>query len=113
MVHPQNDTLALTVHNTGFLLARLGSDCHSLQFLRELTQNSIEAILKLPGKTGEVVWDVDWTNYEAGSNSVFKLCVSDNGCGMDGEEMVKYINQLSSSGSVQSVDANYGVGAKI
>lgn len=40
-----NETLPLTVDNTGFLLDRLGTDCHPLQFLRELTQNSIEAIL--------------------------------------------------------------------
>lgn len=113
MAHTANDTLALTVHNTGFLLDRLGADCHPLQFLRELTQNSIEAILKTPDKSGEVVWDVDWTPYEAGENTAFKLCVTDNGCGMDGPEMVRYINQLSSSGAVQSVDGNYGVGAKI
>jgi hypothetical protein len=36
-------TLPLTVSNTGFLLDRLGQDCHPLQFLRELTQNAIEA----------------------------------------------------------------------
>ncbi len=113
MTHAANDTLALTVHNTGFLLDRLGADCHHLQFLRELTQNSIEAILRTPKKTGEVLWDVDWTPYEAGEMTAFKLCVTDNGCGMDGTEMVRYINQLSSSGAVQSVDGNYGVGAKI
>ena len=113
MAHAANDTLALTVHDTAFLLDRLGADCHPLQFLRELTQNSIEAILKTAKKAGEIVWDVDWTPYEAGENAAFKLCVTDNGCGMNGEEMVKYINQLSSSGSVQSVDGNYGVGAKI
>jgi len=32
---------------------------------------------------------------------------------MTGEEMEKYINQLSSSGSEQSLSANYGVGGKI
>src|SRR5262249_45959727 len=33
--------------------------------------------------------------------------------GMSGEEMVRYINQLSSSAVTKSVDGNYGVGAKI
>jgi uncharacterized membrane protein YgcG len=113
MPHAGNDTLALTVHNTGFLLDRLGADCHPLQFLRELTQNSIEAIVATPAKSGEIVWDVDWTPYELGDHQAYKLCVTDNGCGMTGEEMVKYINQLSSSSGVQSVDGNYGVGAKI
>lgn len=108
-----SDTLALTVHNTGFLLDRLGADCHPLQFLRELTQNSVEAILRTPEKRGEVIWDVDWTPYELGEYPAYKLCITDNGCGMTGDEMVRYLNQLSSSTQVQSVDGNYGVGAKI
>ena len=37
-------TLPMTVANTGFMLDRLGQDCSPLQFLRELTQNAIEAI---------------------------------------------------------------------
>jgi hypothetical protein len=41
------------------------------------------------------------------------LCVTDNGCGMTGDEMVKHINRLSSSSSAQSLYGNYGVGAKI
>src|SRR5258708_4220837 len=41
-------TYPLKVANTGFLLDRLGEDCHPLQFLRELTQNGIEAILRTP-----------------------------------------------------------------
>ena len=45
--------LAMTVHNIGFLLDRLGQDCHPLQYLRELTQNSIEAILRT-GQPGEI-----------------------------------------------------------
>ncbi|MBK6385095.1 MAG: hypothetical protein IPF69_16935 [Chitinophagaceae bacterium] len=44
---------------------------------------------------------------------VFKLSITDNGDGMTGEEMVKFINQLSSSVSTQSMSGNYGVGAKI
>ena len=106
-------TLRLTVDDVGFLLDRLGEDCHPLQFLRELTQNSIEAILKTEEKSGEIVWDVDWLSYELDDNPVYKLCIKDTGCGMTGEEMEQYINQLSSSSSVQSSDGNYGVGAKI
>ena len=40
----EDNLLAMSVDNIGFLLDRLGQDCHPLQFLRELTQNSIEAI---------------------------------------------------------------------
>ncbi|HET6203380.1 MAG TPA: ATP-binding protein [Planctomycetota bacterium] len=107
------NTLRLRVDNIGFLLDRLGEDCHPLQFLRELTQNSIEAIPKTPEKTGEIVWDVDWLSYDLGDHPVYKLCITDTGCGMTGEEMDQYINHLSSSGSVMSRDGNYGVGAKV
>jgi hypothetical protein len=104
------ETLPLSVDNTGFLLDRLGEDCHPLQFLRELTQNSIEAINRT-GKPGEIVWDVDWVALDLDNKK--KLCIIDNGDGMTGDEMVKYINKLSSSSSLQAMGANYGVGAKI
>ena len=42
-----------------------------------------------------------------------KVCIVDTGDGMTGEEMIRFINQLSSSGSEQSFTGNYGVGAKI
>jgi len=104
-------TLPLTVRNIGFLLDRLGEDCHSLQFLRELTQNALEAIGRTKDGRGEVIWDVDWNYYDL--EGVFKLCIVDNGDGMTGDEMVRFINQLSSSLTEQSVQGNYGVGAKI
>ena len=37
-------TSEMQVANIGFLIDRMGKDAHPLQFLRELTQNSIEAI---------------------------------------------------------------------
>lgn len=100
----------MTVHNTGFLLDRLGQDCHPLQYLRELTQNSIEAIQR-QGAPGQVVWDLDWTAYDLDGQQ--KLCITDTGDGMTGEQMVRLLNQLSSSLSGQSMSGNYGVGAKI
>ncbi len=104
-------TLAMTVRNTGFMVDRLGQDCAPLQFLRELTQNSIEAIQSTQKVTGEIIWDVNWDTFDL--TGVYKLCVIDTGTGMTGEEMVQYINQLSSSVHEQSHDGNYGVGAKI
>lgn len=104
-------TLPMTVANTGFMLDRLGQDCAPLQFLRELTQNSIEAIQETSDQAGEVVWDVDWNQYAL--TGIYKLCVIDTGVGMTGPEMVEYINRLSSSAHVQSHEGNFGVGAKI
>lgn len=104
-------TLPMTVANTGFMLDRLGQDCSPLQFLRELTQNAIEAIQALPEPIGQIIWDVDWDWYDL--TNVFKLSIADTGIGMTGEEMVQYINQLSSSAHEQTLVGNFGVGAKI
>jgi hypothetical protein len=100
-----DQTLRMKVANLGFLLERLGEDCDDLQYLRELTENALEA-----GAT-RVVWDVDQKLYELFGQ--FKLCCIDNGHGMTGKEMIQHINHLSSSGHIQSVDGNFGVGAKI
>lgn len=112
---PQNGdmgkSLPMSVRNVGFLLDRLGQDCTPLQFLRELTQNGIEAITRT-GNPGEIVWDVDWISYDL-ADGPMKLCITDTGDGMTGEEMLEFINQLSSSGAEQSFSTNYGVGAKI
>jgi hypothetical protein len=108
--HEVNNILEMKVGNIGFLLDRLGQDCHPLQFLRELTQNSIEAIQRT-GEPGELIWDVDWNTYTLEDSQ--KLCIVDTGDGMTGEEMVRFINQLSSSVSEQSFSGNYGVGAKV
>ena len=105
-----DQTLPMTVANTGFMLDRLGQDCSLLQFLRELTQNSIEAIQTLPDATGQIVWDVDWSSYDL--TGAYKLSVTDTGVGMTGEEMERYINQLSSSAHEQTLEGNFGVGAE-
>jgi hypothetical protein len=110
-----SSTQPIAVGNPTFLIDRMGLDCAPLQFVRELTQNAFEAIRKRRdyGWTGEghVIWDVDWNL--ASNYGVFKLQVSDNGCGMTGPEIEDYINSLSSSSGIQSYDRNFGVGAKI
>jgi hypothetical protein len=98
----------MTVKNMTFLVNKLGEDCSPLQFVRELTQNSVDA---LRGSHGQVIWDVDWALYRL--TGVRKLACIDTGEGMTGEEMVGFINELSSSARVQSATANFGVGAKI
>lgn len=110
-----NQTAAMRVESTTFLIEKLAADCSPNQYVRELTQNSFEAILRHreSGWQGEgiVEWDLDWNLVE--NEGVYKLQISDNGCGMTGEQIEKYINQLSSSGGIQGIDANYGIGAKI
>src|SRR5262245_22197325 len=89
------ETLPLTVENIGFMLDRLGRDCAPLQFLRELTQNSIEAILRTGEIDGEIRWDVDWNRFDLSGDGIYKLAIIDTGDGMTGPEMIRYINQLS------------------
>ena len=73
-------TLPMTVQNMGFLLDRLGADCAPLQFIRELTVNSIEAIQETPNRSGEIIWDFDKTSYEL--EQICKLCITTTGIGM-------------------------------
>jgi hypothetical protein len=105
------NTLPMQVRNMSFMLDRLGQDCAPLQYLRELTQNAIQAILILRPPKGEIIWDVDWNRHTL--TGVYKIALMDTGIGMTGEEMVLYINALSSSMNEQSETGNFGVGAKI
>lgn len=104
------NTTPMGVGNSSFLLDRLGQDCAPLQFIRELTQNSIEAIKKAGGQ-GVIEWGFDMATYENSGKK--KLCITDNGCGMTAIEMIQHINNISDSGGIQSLVDNFGVGAKI
>jgi len=106
-----NRTLPMSVANMTFMMDKLGEDCAPLQFIRELTQNAIESVRRSPGKKGELRWDVAWNHQLLTTHT--KMAIIDTGVGMTGEEMVEYINKLSSSMHEQSHDGNFGVGAKI
>lgn len=107
----------MKVDNTAFLLEKLAADCSPLQYVRELTENAVQAITERRnrGWTGDgfVFWDVDWRLVEGRDNPVYKLQVTDNGTGMSGPEIQKYINHLAASAREQDVTKNFGVGAKI
>jgi hypothetical protein len=109
---PRGDILPMGVSDLTFLVNRLGEDCAPLQYVRELTQNAIEGISHLERSQGEIVWDVSWSYYDL-SDGGLKLSCIDTGIGMTGLEMVRYINNLSSSVHQQSAGGNFGVGAKI
>ena len=110
---PASNFLPMAVAQPSFLLDRLGQDCRPEQFLRELTQNSIEAIARTGGP-GEIVWQVVPAFFFPESRQFGrKLSISDSGDGMTGQELEQFINQLASSGSQQSLDGNYGLGGKI
>jgi hypothetical protein len=105
-------TSNMKVEQVGFLLERLAEDCAPLQYVRELTQNAIEAIQRLEDSAGgEIYWSVN--PYMLEEHGVQKLSITDTGVGMSEEEMIQHINHLSSSGGLQSLSGNYGLGAKI
>jgi len=103
--------LPLEVAHTSFLLERLGQDCQPLQYLRELTQNSLEAVGR-SGQPGNILWHAAPISFPSG-NSGLKLSITDSGDGMIAGELESHINRLSSSGSQQTHAGNFGVGAKI
>src|SRR5262245_8588861 len=88
-VRPMATLKAMEVDNIDFLIERMGQDCGPNQYLRELTQNAIEAVQRTGRSDGHIVWDHFVT--DAG---VRKLCIVDNGDGMTGLEMIQYINKL-------------------
>lgn len=102
------------VSSASALLDRYGSDCHPLQFLRELVVNAFQGIANLPGSAGgRVVWDLDWHRVEASGGKERKLSIIDTGCGMTHQEMAHFINNLAASGQRVGRQGNFGVGAKI
>ena len=54
------DLLPMSVDKMGFLIDKLFDDCAPVQFVRELTKNCVESIMRLREPTGEIRWDVDW-----------------------------------------------------
>ncbi|MEZ5870753.1 MAG: ATP-binding protein [Nitratireductor sp.] len=92
------------------LIQRLGRDCTPTQFVREYVMNSIEAVQRT-NKEGKIQVDANWYIYR--NSSIYKLCFIDNGDGMFLDEMIRHLNNLSSSGSHENVFENYGMGAKI
>jgi hypothetical protein len=102
-------TSYMGVENVDFMVDKLAEGCPPAQFIREFTENAIQAITA-SGKRGRVLWLRDERFAEQGLS---KLSIVDTGTGMGPGELVRYINNLAASGRTQAVDRNYGVGAKI
>jgi hypothetical protein len=112
------DKLSVDENGLTQLVELLGRDCTPTQFVREFIKNSDEAVArrrdaaKKAGKEydGQIRVDVDWKIYE--KLNQYKMAFIDNGDGMTSHEMIKHLNNLSSSGH-ENVFKNYGMGAKI
>jgi hypothetical protein len=107
------------VANPSFTLDANARDCPPLQFLREFTLNGWQAIdarvaMRLHGDEA-IRHSITWRQFTelSGRARAPKLACIDTGTGMTGEEMERYINSLASSGRVQGLGENYGLGAKV
>ena len=113
----KTNTRPMKVEQIAFLLDRLAADTPPNQQIRELTENAIDAIKrrwKAGDRTpGKIRWDVDWFHLE--QSGTYKLSITDNGDGMTGEDMTRYLNALAVCGAHddQGLNKHFGVGAKI
>ncbi len=98
-----NDLLSMGVDNMDALVERIAADCPKNQFLREFTQNSIDA------RSTDIYWGYDDTFV----SGVRKLSITDNGTGMSPGHLLHLINNLSASSHTQALNGNFGIGAKI
>ena len=107
-----------TPKGVSFMVHRLGTEVGPLKQVRELLINAFEAIeayknanpddLSYKGQV-EVCPDPYFLKHE----SVRKAAFCDNGIGMDLRDLRLYFNTLAESGKHQSIQENFGVGAKI
>ena len=110
--HSSYGDTEIGVSNSSFVIDRLAADCAPMQWLRELSHNGIQAVGKVEDG-GVVVWARDeWTLY-SDQYEAPKLAVYDTGVGMTADELLELVGQSFSSGQVQSLTENFGIGAKI
>ena len=99
------------------MLERFARECPKNQFLREFVKNGVQAIQRHISETnqhnykGQIEVDVNW--YHKDLSGLTKISFTDNGIGMSGDEMIKYVNDLSSSSDISADHTNYGFGAKV
>ena len=76
-------------------------------FLRELVSNAIDASQKIKGlvSVGDYQGELGELKVKVSVNKKLKtITVSDNGIGMTGEEIKKYINQIAFSGATEFIE---------
>jgi len=101
----------MTAENVSWGVDLMHKDCAKLQFLREFTENAIQAIEQKDVQEGTISWTYDRLWFK--ENGSLKATIIDNGIGMTGREISKYINKIFSSGKKLGLTENYGIGAKI
>jgi hypothetical protein len=109
------ETEEIGVDDTAWIIDKLGEDVLPEQDKRELTENSVQAVLRRleldRQAPGEVLWDVDDLYFAA--TGVRKLCLTDNGDGFDEPGFRANIMKLAPRGTQHGTLERFGVGAKI
>lgn len=97
----------MQVRNTDFLVTKVAEGLPPTQLLRELTQNAFDAA------DGPLTVRWSYDHSWLARHGTYKLSVEDTGTGMTRDELEQGIGDFASSGRVQAVDLNFGIGAKI
>lgn len=102
--------------NLAFMLERFGSDCLPQQEIRELVENSIQAILARKANepesfSGQIQVCMDPNSID--EFGVAKVAFIDNGEGMSKDDLGNYLLGLYQTGRSLGSDENFGIGAKI
>ena len=103
----------LKVEHVSRLLDIMANGVSPDQFARELTMNSIEAIIRAAIKKGKIHWGIDRIYKK--KYGVEKLMIVDNGDGMTSSEMESHLGTLAIDGGNKNhgEKGNFGVGGKI
>jgi hypothetical protein len=104
-----------TPKGVSFMVHRLGTEVGPLKQVRELLINAFEAIEAYRKKDASFKGQVEVCpdSWYLKHDNVRKTAFCDNGIGMDLRELQLYFNTLAESGKRQSIEENFGVGAKI
>jgi len=97
---------ALRVANEAFLVSSMIERCPKTMMIRELVVNAIEA-----ASSADIDKRVDITAAEI--EGVSKLCIRNAGRGLSAKELDRICDLASSLYKENSLDANFGMGAKV
>jgi hypothetical protein len=98
---------SLRIANEAFLVSSLIDRCPKTMMLRELVVNAIEAARTAPQAGSRIVISAR----EIGG--IPKLCIWNTGLGMSSDELYRVCDLASSLHKVNSLDQNFGMGAKV
>ncbi len=102
----EKGTISIHTENIFPIIKKFLYSDHEI-FLRELVSNAVDASQKLKklGALGEYSGEVGELKVKVSINKEAKtITISDNGIGMTGEEIKKYINQIAFSGATEFVE---------